>query len=122
MARSFLSGLPPLERSVVLLGVLVFTGVAYVACGGSDRSFGDQGPDNNGGATETGGQGGGSGSGNGGGQNNGGTGQGGKGGGGGKGGASGLGGGSSGGGGVQGGGGGNPKDSSITDGPSSNAD
>jgi len=131
MARTFLSGLPPLQRSVVLLGVLVSTGVTYVACGGGDRSFGDQQPDNNGGAMGTGGDGT-SGSGNGGGQSSkGGSGQGGHAGGGGggaKGGSSGLsggGGGASGstsGGGTQGGGGGNPKDSSISDGPSSNTD
>jgi hypothetical protein len=56
--RSFFSGLPPLQRSVVLLGVLVSTSITYVACGGSDRTFGANGQnqEGTGGDTETGGR------------------------------------------------------------------
>jgi hypothetical protein len=124
--RSYFSGLPPLQRSVVLLGVLVSTSIAYVACGGSDRTFGsNQEPTGTGGDnTDTGGRSNG-GSGNTGGRSNGGTsgrGNGGNGGGGGATGASGTEGGVGGATGVGGNGQGGSKDASAEDGPSSNAD
>jgi hypothetical protein len=67
--------MPSLQRSVVLLGVLVSTSITYVACGGSDRTFGSGGPDDTGGTVSTTGGRSNGGSGNTGGRGNGGTGQ-----------------------------------------------
>jgi hypothetical protein len=117
--------LPPLERSVIVIGLMVFSGIGYVACSSADsRNYGEgvmgAGGDESGGSSNGAGT-----SGKSGGQNNGAGGTGHSGGG--AAGASGSSGASSstGGGVNQSGGGGAKeaglKDSSLNDGPSSNA-